>query len=76
MKQQFILKAAIGVYLVVLVATAYFTRATARRVAGALTGGVAVGVVGVGVETLAHSMGWCDTRLSRLLTVRRSCIQR
>ena len=33
--QQFILKAAIGVYLVILVAIAYFTRATARRVAGA-----------------------------------------
>jgi len=54
----FILKAAIGVYLVVLVATAYFTRATARRVIGALMGGVAVGVVGVGVEILAHTMGW------------------
>ena len=58
MTLQFILKAAIGVYLVVLVATAYFTRATARRVAAALMGGVAVGVVGVGVETLAHARGW------------------
>jgi uncharacterized membrane protein YoaT (DUF817 family) len=56
--QQFILKAAIGVYLVILVATAYFTRATARRVAGALMGGLVVGIVGVVVEILAHAMGW------------------
>jgi hypothetical protein len=56
--QQFILIAASCVYLVALVATAYFTRATARRVVGALMGGVAVGVVGVGVEILAHTLGW------------------
>jgi hypothetical protein len=49
---------ATGVYLAVLVATTYFARATARRVAGALAGGGAVGVVGVGVETLAHTLGW------------------
>lgn len=46
------------VYLGVLVATGYFTRATARRVAGALAGGAAVAVVGIGVEMLAHTMGW------------------
>jgi len=55
---QFILIAAICVYLVALVAAVYFARATARRVAGALIGGVAVGVVGVGIEGLAHTLGW------------------
>jgi hypothetical protein len=53
-----ILVAAICVDVVALAATVYFTRATARRVAGALIGGVAVGVVGVGIETLAHALGW------------------
>src|SRR5437773_2930829 len=56
--QQNILIAAAGVYSVVLVATVYFTRATPRRVAGAMLGGVAVGVLGVGIETLAHTLGW------------------
>jgi hypothetical protein len=56
--QQSILVAATCVYLVALVATVYFTRATVRRVAGALIGGVAVGVMGVGIETLAHTLGW------------------
>ena len=56
--KQSILIAANGVYLVGLVATVYFTRATARRVAGAFMGGIAVGVVGVGLESLAHSAGW------------------
>jgi hypothetical protein len=56
--QQLILVTASGVYLVVLVGTAYFTRATRRRVTGALMGGAAVAVVGVGVECLAHAAGW------------------
>ena len=56
--QQLILIAASCVYLAVLVVTVYFTRATRRRVTGALIGGVAVGVVGVGVECLAHALGW------------------
>src|SRR4029450_11735909 len=56
--QQFIFIVACFVYVAVLGATAYFSRATARRIAGALVGGVAVGVVGVGVEILAHTLGW------------------
>jgi hypothetical protein len=56
--QQVILIAASGVYLVVMVVTAYFTRATRRRVTGALMGGAAVGGVGVGIECLAHALGW------------------
>lgn len=55
---QLILIAASCVYLIVMVLTAYLTRATRRRVIGALIGGVAVGLVGVGVECLAHAMGW------------------
>jgi hypothetical protein len=55
--QQLILVAT-GVYLVVLVVTAYFTRATRRRATGAVVGGAAVAVVGVGVECLAHAVGW------------------
>jgi hypothetical protein len=46
------------VYLAVLVATAYFTRATARRVLGALAGGVAVAVVGFGVEFVGQAHGF------------------
>ena len=56
--QPFILIAATGVYLVVLAGAVFFTRATKRRVAGALIGGVAVGAVGVGIESLAHTLGW------------------
>src|SRR5437773_1749100 len=41
-----------------MVVTACLTRATRRRVIGALIGGVAVGIVGVGIECVAHAMGW------------------
>jgi hypothetical protein len=57
-KQQSILIAASFVYLAVLVATAWFTRATKRRITGALLGGLAVAIVGLGVEFLAHKLGW------------------
>ena len=50
--------AASGVYLAVLLAAAWFTRAIKRRIIGALLGGLAVGVVGPGVEFLAHKLGW------------------
>jgi len=50
--------AASCVYLVVMIVTAYLTRATKRRVTGALIGGAVVGLVGVGVECLAHALGW------------------
>ena len=45
-------------YLVGLAATAYFTRATARRTAGALAGGAAAGWVGLGAIALGESLGW------------------
>ena len=41
-----------------MIVTAYLTRATKRRVTGALIGGAVVGLVGVGVECLAHVLGW------------------
>jgi hypothetical protein len=46
------------VYLSLLVAAVYLTRATRRRVLGALAGGGAVALVGAGVEALAHARGW------------------
>jgi hypothetical protein len=58
MTHQLVLIAANGVYLVVLVVTIYFTRATKSRVIGALIGGATVGLVGVGVECVAHVAGW------------------
>ncbi len=45
-------------YLVELVAVVYFTRATARRVAGALAGGASFGLVGAGIIALAEAIGW------------------
>jgi hypothetical protein len=57
-QQQFILIAANCNYLALAVITVYFTRATSRRVAGALLGGIAVALVGVGIELVAHTLGW------------------
>jgi len=53
-----ILILAFCVYGSLLVAAVYFTRATTRRVLGALAGGGAVAIVGAGVEALAHARGW------------------
>ena len=49
---------ATGAYLAALVAVAYFLRATARRVAGALAGGGVIGLAAIGVTALAQAMGW------------------
>jgi hypothetical protein len=49
---------ATGAYLVALVAVAYFTRATAQRVSGALAGGSAIGLAAIGVTALAQATGW------------------
>ena len=57
-QQQFILISANCIYLAVVAVTVYLTRATARRVAGAFLGGIVVGLVGVGIECLAHALGW------------------
>jgi hypothetical protein len=45
-------------YLVALVLVAFFTRATARRIAGALVGGVAVSVMALGADALGEELGW------------------
>jgi hypothetical protein len=44
-------------YMVALVAVIYFTRATSRRVAGALTGGAVVGFMGMGAIVLGNTLG-------------------
>jgi hypothetical protein len=46
------------VRLVGLIAVVYFTRATARRVAGALAGGAIFGLVLAGVIALTEAMHW------------------
>ena len=43
-------------YLVVLVAAVYFTRPTLRRVMGALAGGAAVGLFGMGAIVLGNAL--------------------
>jgi len=57
MSPQQLLLVGAGVHLVYLCAAVYFTRATARRVLGALVGGVAVAAVGYGVELACQALG-------------------
>ena len=45
-------------YLIELGAVIYFTRATARRVVGALVGGAAAGLLGLGAIALCEALGW------------------
>lgn len=45
-------------YLVELVVVVYLTRATLRRVMGALVGGAAAGLLALGAITLCKSLGW------------------
>jgi hypothetical protein len=45
-------------YLAVLVVVAILTRATPRRIAGALAGGAAFGVVAMGIVGLGERVGW------------------
>lgn len=45
-------------YLIELVAVIYFTRATPRRVVGAMAGGAAAGLFGLGAIALCESLGW------------------
>ena len=55
-RQQIILWAC--AYLVELVAVIYFTRATARRVMGAMVGGAVAGLLGLGAIALCEALGW------------------
>jgi hypothetical protein len=45
-------------YLVALVVVAFLTRATWRRIAGALAGGAAFGLLALGAVTLGEELGW------------------
>jgi hypothetical protein len=45
-------------YLAVLVIVALLTRATARRIAGALAGSLCCGVIGLGITALGEKFGW------------------
>jgi hypothetical protein len=47
-----------GLYLVVLVVVAVLTRATARRIAGALAGAAAMYPVGLAIVALGERVGW------------------
>jgi hypothetical protein len=47
-----------GIGLVVFVVVAILTRATARRVVGALAGGATLGVVALGIIALCVEAGW------------------
>jgi len=47
-----------GLYLVLSAVVAILTRATARRIAGALAGGAAAGVVALGIIALGEKAGW------------------
>ena len=47
-----------GLYLILLVVVVVLTHATARRIRGALAGGLAVGVAGLGIIALGGKAGW------------------
>jgi hypothetical protein len=47
-----------GLYLILLVVVAVLTHATARRIRGALVGGLAVGVAGLGIIALGEKTRW------------------
>jgi hypothetical protein len=45
-------------YLVILITVAYLTRATPRRIGGALAGAAIAGVVALGIAAFGESAGW------------------
>jgi len=47
-----------ALYLVIFVAVALFTRATARRIAGAMAGGAVAGVVALGILAVGENARW------------------
>jgi FAD/FMN-containing dehydrogenase len=47
-----------GLYFAAFAVAAFLTRATPRRIAGALAGGAAFGVVAVGIVALGEAMQW------------------
>ena len=53
-----------AIYLVVFVVVAMLTRATVRRVAGALAGAAAFGAVALGIIALGERAGWWDMAIT------------
>jgi hypothetical protein len=53
-----------ALYLVLLIMVAWLTRPTARRFAGALAGGAAIGLVGIGMIALGERAGWWHFAIS------------
>jgi hypothetical protein len=53
-----------GLYLVALVVVAFFTRATVRRILGALAGGVVFGAFALGMVALGEKMAWWQMALT------------
>jgi serine/threonine protein kinase len=51
-------------YLAVLVVVSLVTRATARRIAGALAGSITVGMAALGIIALGERVGWWDMAIS------------
>ena len=47
-----------GLYLAAIVVMVFVTRATSRRVVGALVAGAATGILIIGVVALGERMGW------------------
>ena len=47
-----------GLYLAALIAVTYFTRATVRRVVGALAGGAVASLIALRVIALGEALGW------------------
>ena len=54
-------------YLIELVAVVYLTRATARRVVGALVGAAAAGLLAMGAIALGEALGWWRVSLAPTL---------
>src|SRR6516165_1563696 len=52
-------------YLVISVVVVILTRATPRRIAGAVAGGAAMGVVELGIVGLGERMGWWHFAIPR-----------
>lgn len=47
-----------ALYLVLFVVVAFMTRATGRRIAGAVAGAAAAGLIGLGILYLGEQVGW------------------
>lgn len=59
----------VAAYGIALVAAIYFTRATGRRMAGALAGGIAAGLLGCCVIVFGNAQGWWQVRLTMPITI-------